>query len=353
MSDFEFNPYRLTAEQKRRRAKRRRMYRLRQRLIEIGILAVLAAVIIVPICLLTGNKKPTADPVESTPTVSTPAEKPKVPSYPTADENTVALGGEVDAPYAVLVDVTTGRIVAQKNADEKAFPASITKVMTLLVAAEQTTDYDATYTMSYEFLNDLYLQEATVAGFSSGEQVTVNDMLYGCILPSGADATIGLSNHLAGSETDFAGLMNQKVGQLGLKNTHFVNSSGLHHNNHYTTATDMAVIMMAAMQNPKCKEVLSTYQYTTRSTEQHPNGLLLTSTLFSRMKGDEPEGATVIAGKTGYTGQAKHTMVSYATGDNGHDYVFVTMGGTTRWKATFDAIDTLTAFLGDTQTKTE
>ncbi len=353
MSDFEFNPYRLTAAQKRRRAKRRRMYRLRQRLIEIGILAVLVAVIIVPICLLTGNKKPPADKVESKPQVSTPVEKPTVPTYPTADENTVELGKEVDAKYAVLVDVTAGRIVAQKNADEKAFPASITKVMTLLVAAEQATDYDATYTMSYEFLNDLYLQEATVAGFSSGEQVTVNDMLYGCILPSGADATIGLSNHLAGSESDFAGLMNQKAAQLGLKNTHFVNSSGLHHNNHYSTATDMAVILMAAMKNPKCKEVLSTYQYTTRSTEQHPEGLLLTSTLFSRMKGDEPEGATVIAGKTGYTTQAKHTMVSYATGDDGHDYVFVTMGGTTRWKATFDAIDTLTAFFGDKETTTE
>lgn len=352
MSDFEFNPYRLTAEQKRRRAKRRRMYRLRQRLIEIGILLVLAAVIIVPICLLTGNKKPVEKP-EPDLQVSEPVKKPTVPTYPTADENTVTLGGEVDAPYAVLVDVTTGRIVAQKNADAQAFPASITKVMTLLVAAEQTTDYDATYTMSYEFLNDLYLQEATVAGFSSGEAVTVNDMLYGCILPSGADATIGLSNHLAGSEEDFAGLMNQKASQLGLKNTHFVNSSGLHNSNHYTTATDMAVIMMAAMQNPKCKEVLSTYQYTTRSTEQHPDGLLLTSTLFSRMKGDEPEGATVIAGKTGYTGQAKHTMVSYATADNGHDYVFVTMGGTTRWKATFDAIDTLTASFGDTKTTTE
>lgn len=351
MSDFEFNPYRLTAEQKRRRAKRRRMYRLRQRLMECGILLVLAAVIAVPICLLTGNKKPTVDKPESTPKVSEPIAQPTVPAYPIADENTVTLGGEVDAQYAVLVDVTTGRIVAQKNADKKAFPASITKVMTLLVAAEQTTDYDATYTMSYEFLNDLYLQEATVAGFSSGEAVTVNDMLYGCILPSGADATIGLSNHLAGSEGDFAGLMNQKASQLGLKNTHFVNSSGLHNNNHYTTATDMAVITMAAMQNPKCKEVLSTYQHTTRSTEQHPNGLLLTSTLFSRMKGDEPEGATVIAGKTGYTGQAKHTMVSYATGDDGHDYVFVTMGGTTRWKATFDAIDTLTAFFGSTTTE--
>ena len=334
-------------EQQRRlrHRRRRRLFLLRQRLIELTVLAVLVAAIAVPVSLALRDKSPD-DPIPpvTDPAGTTPADG--AVAYPAVTEDTVALGDTVDAQYAVLVDVTDGVVVAQKGADTRVYPASVTKVLTLLVAAERTTDLTATYEMSYTFLNDLYLQEATVAGFSSGESVTVKDMLYGCILPSGADATIGLANHLAGSEEAFAVWMNDKAAQLGLRDTHFVNSSGLHDKDHYTTALDMAVVLAAAMQNATCREVLSTYQYTTSATPQHPDGLLLTSTLFSRMYGTEPEGATIIAGKTGYTAQAGHTMASFATGDNGHEYVFVSMDGTDKWKATYDAINVLTAFCG-------
>lgn len=337
----------LTEQQRRlRHRRRRRLFLLRQRLIELTVLAVLVAAIAVPISLAVRDKTPddptppVTDPVDTTPT-----DAPAV-TYPAVTEDTVALGDTVDARYAVLVDVTAGTVVAQKGADTRVYPASVTKVLTLLVAVERATDTSATYEMSYTFLNDLYLQGATVAGFSSGESVTVKDMLYGCILPSGADATIGLANHLAGSEAAFAAWMNDKAAQLGLKDTHFVNSSGLHDKDHYTTALDMAVVLAAAMQDATCREVLSTYQYTTSATPQHPDGLLLTSTMFSRMYGTEPEGATIIAGKTGYTAQAGHTMASFAVGDNGHEYVFVSMDGTDKWKATYDAINVLTAFCG-------
>lgn len=341
-----------------RRRRRRRMYRLRQLLVELTVVAVLVAVIAVPIAIFTRDKTP--DPDAATPPVSnvsddavsaTPDEP--VVVYPTATADTVALGDMVDARYAVLVDVTDNRIVAQKGADTRVYPASVTKVMSLLVAVENATDMTQTYEMSYTFLDSLYWQQATVAGFSSGERVTVKDMLYGCILPSGADATIGLANLLAGSEEVFATLMNDKAAALGLKNTHFVNSSGLHDPNHYTTALDMAVVLAAAMQDDTCREVLSTYQYTTAATEQHPEGLLLTSTMFSRMYGTEPEGATIIAGKTGYTTEAGHTMASYAKGDDGHDYIFVSMDGSNKWQATYDAINVLTAFCGPPATEVE
>ena len=335
-------------EQQRRlrHRRRRRLFLLRQRLIELTVLAVLVTAVAVPISLATRNRSsddptpPVTDPVDTT-----PADTPAV-AYPVVTDATVQFGDSVDAQYAVLVDVTDGTIVAQRGANTRVYPASVTKILTLLVAAERATDMTATYTMSYTFLNDLYLQEATVAGFSSGESVTVRDMLYGCILPSGADATIGLANHLAGSEEAFAAWMNDKAAALGLKDTHFVNSSGLHDKNHYTTPLDMAVVLAAAMKNATCREVLSTYQYTTSSTAQHPDGLLLTSTMFSRMYGTEPEGATIIAGKTGYTAQAGHTMASFAIGDNGHEYIFVSMDGTDKWKATYDAINVLTAFCG-------
>ena len=336
----------------RRRRRRRMLYRLRQRVIELTVLAVLVSAVAIPISLVRRNRDetPVTDPAVSD-VDTAPTEKPRV-VYPTATADTVELGATVDAEYAVLVDVTEGRIVAQKRANTRVYPASVTKVMSLLVAVENATDMDATYEMSYTFLDTLYWAGATVAGYSSGEKAVVKDMLYGCILPSGADATIGLANLLAGSETTFADWMNAKAAELVLKDTHFTNSSGLHDDNHYTTALDMAVTLAAAMQDPTCREVLSTYQYTTTSTPQHPEGLLLTSTLFSRMYGDEPEGATVIAGKTGYTTQAGHTMASYAKGDDGHDYIFVTMDGSSKWEATYDVIDTLTAFCGPDTTET-
>lgn len=347
MEEYTDEQYASLRQQRRRR--RRRLYRLRQRLIELTVLAVLVAAVAVPIAVFTRDKAPdTAEPPVSDTSDDAVSAIPEAPAvvYPAATADTVELGSTVNAEYAVLVDVTENRIVAQKRPDTRVYPASVTKMMTLLVAVEHATDLSLTYEMSYTFLDSLYWQQATVAGFSSGEQVTVQDMLYGCILPSGADATIGLANLLAGSEEAFAVWMNQKAADLGLENTHFVNTSGLHDQDHYTTALDMAVVLAAAMQDPTCREVLSTYQYTTASTPQHPDGLLLTSTMFSRMYGTEPEGATIIAGKTGYTTEAGHTMASYAKGDDGHDYIFVSMDGTDKWQATYDAINVLTAFCG-------
>ena len=174
----------------------------------------------------------------------------------------------------------------------------------------------------------------------------MTDLLYGAILPSGADATEALALHIAWSEEAFAALMNAKAKELGLKDTHFVNTSGLHDRDHYTTAADMAVVLRAAMADPLCRQVLTAVEYTTASTPQHPEGLKLYSTLFSRMYGTEPEGATIIGGKTGYTAQAGYTMASYAVGEDGHDSVFVTMKGTSGWEATYDVIEALTRYCG-------
>jgi D-alanyl-D-alanine carboxypeptidase (penicillin-binding protein 5/6) len=98
------------------------------------------------------------------------------------------------------------------------------------------------------------------------------------------------------------------------------------------------------MENEHCRQVLSTYQYTTASTPQHPEGILLESTLFSRMYGTEPDGATVVAGKTGFTNEAGNTLVSYAEGLDGHDYILVTLKGSNKWKAINDTIDLYTEF---------
>ncbi|MBQ8682950.1 MAG: D-alanyl-D-alanine carboxypeptidase [Clostridia bacterium] len=347
MSETEEYELALARRQAMRRRRRRRN-RMRQRIVEIAAVAVLVAVIAIPIWLLCRPRtKP--EPETSAPSDTSTSIEPQLPEivYPVATADTQALGEEVDADCAVLVDVTANRIVAQKHPDTRIYPASVTKVMTLLVAVEHITDYSETFTMPFEMLNRLFIEEASVAGFLAGEKVCMTDLLYGAILPSGADATEALALHVAGSEEAFAALMNQKAEELGLKDTHFTNTSGLHDKEHYTTAADMAVVLRAAMENPLCRQVLSAVSYTTAVTPEHPEGIDLYSTMFSRMYGTEPEVATVIGGKTGYTAQAGHTMVSYAVGQDGHDYIVATMQGSNRYGATYDAINILKAYCGD------
>ncbi len=337
-----------TAREKRR-ARRRFLFRLRQRLIELTVLAVAVLAIVLPLSLRK-PKEPSPQPTDAQPTVSVPKEQ--KPVYPAYTDSTAAMPAATDARYAILVDVTENRVVAAKDAAVRAYPASVTKVMTLLVAVENIQDFTDTFTMTYAITDPLYVANATVAGFANDEKVPLEDLLYGTILPSGADACQALAEYVAGTDVAFVELMNQRAAKMGLKNTHFTNTSGLHDDDHYTTAEDMAVILSEAMKNEHCRKVLSTYQYTTALTPQHPEGILLTSTLFGRMYGTEPDGATVIAGKTGYTTEAGHTVASYAQGMDGHDYILVTLKGSNKWKATYDAIDLYTLFCPGTE-KTE
>ena len=133
-------------------------------------------------------------------------------------------------------------------------------------------------------------------------------------------------------------LMNKKCEELGLKNTHFVNSTGLYDDEQYTTPSEMAMIMKYAMENSECAKVLSTFQYTTEKTTQHPDGILLTNTMFSRMYGTEVEGVTITAGKTGYTDEALNCLVSYAVkGDK--SYICVTSHAHNKWHCVFDSFE--------------
>ena len=269
-------------------------------------------------------------------------------------DDSAALSDDFSFTNGVLVDVNANTVLASKDADECIFPASLTKVMTLIVAVESSPELDGKFTMTSEILEPLIIENASVAEFAAGEEVTVKDMLYGLILPSGADAAIGLAMHIAGSEEDFVKLMNKKAEDMGLQHTHFMNCSGLHHDEHYSTCREMAEILRYAMENDTMREVLTTYQYTTSKTPEHPEGIELTSTMFSRMYGDEPENAFIIAGKTGYTLEACHCLASLAvkceedeTEDAIYsrkgDYILVTVGSPTKWGAVFDAIDIYTS----------
>lgn len=281
-------------------------------------------------------------------------EEPPVPEIvgfrrPYSNENTVEMDTEfVTARNSVLIDADSGEILARHNSMKKIYPASMTKVMTLLVAAEHldTSQMNDTYTMTYELIAPLVQENASRVGFSEDETVTVKDMLYGLVLPSGADAAVGLCNYIAGSEEEFVKLMNEKAEELGLRETHFTNSSGLHDKQHYTTCIEMAIIMKAAMDIPICREILSTYTYTTSSTEQHPDGIVIYSSMFSRMYGTEVDGVTILAGKTGYTDEAAQCLVSYAE-KGSNNYILVLAGDYERYQAVYSTFYAYDNYLPD------
>jgi len=264
--------------------------------------------------------------------------------FPKTTDNTIQVDAEITSENVIVVNNETNEIVASRNATVKAYPASTTKLMTLLVAVENLEDFENTFTMTYEITDPLFAQEATVAGFLSGETVNMSDLLYGTILPSGADAAIGLAQTISGSEAEFVKLMNKKVKELKLKNTNFTNCTGLYDANHYTTAEDMAVIMKAVLSNSICKEIISTYRYTTSVTTQHPEGILLENTIFKYMYGTEPEGAQILGGKTGYTGECGYCICSYGKSESGTEYIAVTLKGLTRWPAVYDQINIYTKY---------
>ncbi|MGN0631039.1 MAG: D-alanyl-D-alanine carboxypeptidase family protein [Ruminococcus sp.] len=259
-------------------------------------------------------------------------------AYPTFSEDAIKLTkSNIYSDYAVLVDVESNTVLASRGAELKMSPASITKVMTLIVAVENITDFNATYTITYDMISPLIEQEAARAGFEDQETVTVTDLLYGMILPSGADATIALVNCVSESEEQFVKLMNDKAEELGMTHTHFTNATGLYDKDHYSTACDLSILMKTAMSNDICRKILGTVEYTTTSTQQHPGGIVLQSTAFSRMYGSEVKGIEIIGAKTGFHDQARQCLASYAKAVDGKEYVLITGHAPTDMDTIWDA----------------
>lgn len=151
--------------------------------------------------------------------------------------------------HAILLDAQSGRVLAQKRADERTAPASLTKMMTILLAIETEPDLDKQVTLPEDIFPALQTEKASMAGFAPGETVTVRDLLYGAMLPSGAECCETLARLVSGSEDNFAALMNQKAAELGMKNTHFTNATGLTDTEHYSSAADMVKLLQAALHN--------------------------------------------------------------------------------------------------------
>lgn len=240
-------------------------------------------------------------------------------------EQTVFLGDEFPSKYALLIDAQTGEILAEKNAYNFLNPASMTKVLTLLVAAENITDTEGTFTMTSEISEYCFVNECSVVGYIVGETVPIEELFYGCILCSGADASLALAELAAGSHEEFVKLMNQKLDELGLSETaHFTNCVGLYDKEHGCTSADMALIMKAALENEKCRQVICTKVYYSVPTPEHPEGQVL-SNWFIRSLEDKNNGVVnVLGGKRGYVPESGNCAVSYGETESGKSYICVT-----------------------------
>lgn len=258
-----------------------------------------------------------------------------------AEDMAVIDSEEVISTHAILVDESKDTIVASKGAGERIMPASMTKVLTILVAAEQISeeDLDDTFTMTLEITDYAYTNDCSSVGFLNGENVTVRDLFYGTVLHSGGDAAVGLAVYVAGSQEAFVDLMNQKLEKLGIADsTHFTNCVGLYDEAHYSTVYDMAIIMKAAVQNDLCREFLSARTYTTVPTQQHPEGIEI-SNWFLRKIEDKDTGGEVLGAKTGYIVQSGNCAVSYGTSAGGTPYICVTAGSTSSWRCIYDHVE--------------
>lgn len=254
---------------------------------------------------------------------------------------------EVISTHAVLIDESTDTIVASKNAKERISPASMTKVLTVLVAAEHITEaeLDDTITMTLEITDYAYVNDCSAVGFLDGEKVTVRDLFYGTILPSGGDAAVGLATYVAGSHEAFVDLMNEKLVELGLADTaHFTNCVGLYDKNHYCSVYDMAVIMKAVLQNELCREVMSAHTYTTAPTPEHPEGITISNWFLRRIE-DKDTGGEVLCAKTGYVVESGSCAVSYGSFKDGKPYICVTAGSTSSWRCIYDHVEIYTRYV--------
>lgn len=273
-----------------------------------------------------------------------------VPAWSYEAHMTDATGGfaeSVVSERGILIDVVSGDILAQKGAYERISPASMTKILTVLVAAEHITpeQLDDTFTMTIEITDYSYVHECSNAGFEVGEEITVRDLFYGTILPSGADAAVGLATYVAGSHEAFVELMNEKLEAMGLsETTHFTNCVGLYEEEHYSTPYDMAMILKAATDNEWCRKVMSARKYTTGVTKQHEEGMIISNWFLRRIEDKDTHGE-VLCAKTGFVNQSGSCAASLANDGNGKEYICVTAGSTSSWRCIYDHVDIYTQYL--------
>lgn len=222
------------------------------------------------------------------------------------------LGPAIGAQAAILMDASTGAILYEKNIDEKLYPASITKLLTTYIAV-QKCDLNEMVTFSQEAINSINWWEDANMGVNAGASLPLSEVLYGILVGSANEAAYAVAEHVSGSVEEFARLMNETARELGCTNSHFVTPNGIHDENHYTTARDMAIIAQAFFSNDTLAKISGTPRFEVPVGEtQKREGIILTAK--SQLLPGKPYAYDGLVGsKTGYTDLARQTLVSCAS----------------------------------------
>ncbi|MEG6614368.1 D-alanyl-D-alanine carboxypeptidase family protein [Pseudoclostridium thermosuccinogenes] len=231
----------------------------------------------------------------------------------------------IDAPSYILIDPETGRSLAEKEPDEKMYPASTTKIMTAIIALEQG-DLNQMATASAKAIDLEY--GSMHIGIMQGEQIVLEDLLNAMMVRSANDAANIIAENVGASYDDFIEQMNKKARELGATNTHFVNPHGMHNDDHYTTVRDMATIARYAMSIDKFREIVKKPYYDMKPTNKHEewDRLYTINRFLTNLQEYKSDYFTPIGIKSGYTSQAGNTLVSAAVNDSGMELIAVVFG---------------------------
>lgn len=228
-----------------------------------------------------------------------PAQTDSIPGWPQAPA--------IQAEAAVLMDAYTGALLYAKNKDEKRYPASITKIMTTLLALENCDNLRETVDFSAQAVRPTEENSSTI-WMEEGEQLRMNQSLYAVMLASANEVAYAVAEHTSGNLKKFVEQMNKKAKELGCEHTHFNNASGLPDERHYTTAYDMALISKAAWQNRFFRKIAGTYEYIIPQTNKRKEPIPLYN--HHRLLAQDPYKGCV-GGKTGYTSLSENTLVTF------------------------------------------
>ena len=260
----------------------------------------------------------------------------------TATDDAFDLGKNLYSTNYIFLDADTGQVLSAKKQDEQISIASLTKMMTVLLAIENSSSLNQTVTITDEMIDGLYEEQASVAGYVTGDTATVLDLCYAAAIPSAADAANALAIQIGGSFEKFYQMMNDKAAQLGMDHTVFKSAHGLDREGQYSTVEDVSKLLRYALQNPTFKEILSTKEHTTQATTYYPFGIPLASTIWAYADTYGYNLTNLSGGKTGYTLQAGRCIAYWAT-VNDMNIIAVTAGASTNVEQYSNLSDAQTA----------
>ncbi|NKC68371.1 D-alanyl-D-alanine carboxypeptidase family protein [Vagococcus fluvialis] len=243
----------------------------------------------------------------------------------TSETSKIKLSSDIHSKTILLQNLSTGKMLIEKNETKEVEIASLTKLITAYLLLEAEANLEKTVTIDQRIIDDFMAEGASLSGYRSGDELTIEDLAYGIVLPSGGDAALVAANYVAGSEKDFVEKMNHLAKELKMTNTHFKNSTGLDARNHYSTVEDLSKFMNVALKNQNFRKLVTTTTYQTDGTIYIPEGYYIESTMLKDSADLSIANGQILGGKTGYTKKAEQCLISLAEIE-GEYYLLITTG---------------------------